>query len=155
MIDDSAARSTTSGATDPWADVPDKRDPWDLIPIAVLQKRLDLGLTQQEAADRAGVSLSTWNLLETGNQRRFRPLTLAAIAKALRWTPDSFQRMEDGFAPRPIAAEEIEDTTFLTGERGIGKSVQFAAALSGKIERLSNEDRETVERLVDRLLGEG
>lgn len=46
------------------------------------ERRLARGLTQQEAAERAGVSVGAWRSTESG-QRRPRPHTFAAILDSL------------------------------------------------------------------------
>lgn len=48
----------------------------------IRQRRLALGLTQEQAADLAGVSVGSWRSTEAGS-RRPRPHTFAAILAAL------------------------------------------------------------------------
>ncbi len=50
----------------------------------VRSRRLGLGLTQDEAAEHAGVSVSTWRNLEGGRMSGFRTRTLVVIAKTLQ-----------------------------------------------------------------------
>src|SRR5689334_18570441 len=80
-----------------------KRRTWQQIGDEVRRRRLSLGLTQQEAATRAGVSLSTWNLIETGGQESYRGLTLTAAARALGWRLDAFDRLAEGVPPEDLA----------------------------------------------------
>lgn len=50
----------------------------------IRQRRIELRLTQRQAAERAGVSLATWQVLERHvDSRRFQPLTLARVADGL------------------------------------------------------------------------
>lgn len=58
-------------------------DDTEVLASRVSRRRADLGLTQQEAADRAGVAVTTWRMIEGGSQTNFRALTLAAVARAL------------------------------------------------------------------------
>lgn len=45
------------------------------------------GLTQTQAAEKAGVSRQRWNDIESGRKSNIELDTLAAIAKALRCDP--------------------------------------------------------------------
>lgn len=56
---------------------------------------MELGLTQQEAADRGSVSLATWRLVESAGRDRYQDLTLRGICKALDWRPDAVELLLD------------------------------------------------------------
>ncbi len=77
----------------------------DLVGRLVKARRLELGHTQQKAAELADVSLSTWNLLETGRRARFEDLTLAQVAKSLGWPPSALARLLQGEDPDDVLAE--------------------------------------------------
>lgn len=68
------------------------------IGAAFAERRGYLGLTQDEAAQRAGVGVTTWRLIE-GGKAQPRPTTLAAIARALNWPPDAASRLARGETP--------------------------------------------------------
>jgi transcriptional regulator with XRE-family HTH domain len=60
----------------------------DTIGRAVRRRRRQLGITQQEAADRAQLSLRAWNQIERGH-REGRDRTIAMIEEALTLPPRS------------------------------------------------------------------
>ena len=74
----------------------------ELVGKLVKARRLELGHTQQKAAELADVSLSTWNLLETGRRARFEDLTLAQVAKSLGWPSSALARLLDGEDPDEV-----------------------------------------------------
>ncbi len=49
----------------------------------VRRRRLELRMTQRDAAARAGVSLATWQTVERGRETRFAELTLSRVAHGL------------------------------------------------------------------------
>lgn len=68
--------------------VPPQGADWrPLVGRVIRERRLTYGLTQQEAADVAGVSVGAWRSTEAGT-RRPRPHTFAAILAALELTPE-------------------------------------------------------------------
>lgn len=52
----------------------------------IAARRQELGLTQAEAAERAGVSPGYWSRIETGSRTPNRIRSLERIADALDWT---------------------------------------------------------------------
>lgn len=62
------------------------------------ERRLRLGWTQQDAAGRAGVSLATWRLVETGGRTRYQALTAHRVARALGWPPEALADLLAGEA---------------------------------------------------------
>jgi transcriptional regulator with XRE-family HTH domain len=63
----------------------------------VRQRRLELGLTQREAALTAKVSDTTWLTVERGEKVSGR--TLAGVERALRWRMGSAAAVADGREP--------------------------------------------------------
>ncbi len=110
------------------------------LPEVVRLRREELGLTQVEAAVKADVSPSTWRAIEKaggdGDNRR-RGLTMAAVAKALDWSMEELAARTRG--------EDVQPQVPVRPQ---------IAALSGKLDRLTENDRRYVEELVDRFLGE-
>ena len=53
------------------------------LPSLVRRRRLELRLTQREAAEQAEVSLATWQSVERGGDAQYQDLTLSRIAHAL------------------------------------------------------------------------
>lgn len=122
-------------------------DGWARVAHAVVRRRVHLGLTQEEASGRAGLSATTWRLLENEVQTRYRRLTLAGVERALGWAPGSIDAILAGDEPSvtddgrgPATATPADDDAIVR--------------LRGKVARLSDEDARAVEMLVDRLLAE-
>jgi transcriptional regulator with XRE-family HTH domain len=74
---------------------------WDHVATAIRSRRIAEGRTQQEMAERAGVSLATWRLLETAGRTRYQDLTLRGVTRALGWGPDAIERLLAGEDPGP------------------------------------------------------
>lgn len=68
------------------------------VGAVIRERRLQLDLTQQQAAASAGVSPTTWRSIERGSSPGFRDLTLRSIARALDWPTTAIGEMfrEDG-----------------------------------------------------------
>jgi transcriptional regulator with XRE-family HTH domain len=73
----------------------------------VRMRRKSLGLTQVEAATRAGISNATWSPLERG---KIRPVwrTAVAVSRVLGWPDDAFAAV---LAPRVDTPPELVDLT--------------------------------------------
>ena len=71
---------------------------WQRLGAAIKQARGTL--TQQELAERAGVTDTTIRVLETARRTNFRSATLRAVSTAVGWTPDSAERVLRGGEPR-------------------------------------------------------
>lgn len=68
-------------------------DAWKTFGEKVQQRRLELGLTQDEAAERGGVSGTTWRNIEKGNGTSYRALTLSGVCRALGWPPNAYSQI--------------------------------------------------------------
>jgi transcriptional regulator with XRE-family HTH domain len=66
------------------------------------KRRSALGLTQQAAAQMAGVSVATWRRLESDSKARFRQSTVRAIEKVLRLPQASLEPLRAGVLPFDI-----------------------------------------------------
>jgi transcriptional regulator with XRE-family HTH domain len=80
---------------------------WRRVGDAVKDRRLTLGWTQQEAADRSGLSLATWRLIELAGRERYQELTMRGLARGLGWPVGSIERLRAGGEP-PGPDEVIE-----------------------------------------------
>jgi transcriptional regulator with XRE-family HTH domain len=80
---------------------------WERVGDAVKDRRLALGWTQQEAADRSGVSLATWRLVESAGRERFQELTLRGLVRGLGWPVGAIEQLRAG-GPAP-APDELTD----------------------------------------------
>ena len=86
---------------------PHSPEAWARVGHAVKDRRLALGWTQQEAADRSGLSLATWRLIELGGRERYQELTLRGLARGLGWPVDAVERLrQGGQAPGPDELSE-------------------------------------------------
>lgn len=101
----------------------------------VARRRAEFGLTQRQAAERAGVAVTTWRMIEGGRQTNFRTLTLASVARSLGWSVDQLLSGE------PSGGEDRTDIA--TG--GL-------ETLEAQLKRLDSRDQLLVCTLVDRLL---
>jgi len=72
---------------------------WTRVGEAVKDRRLELGWTQQEAADRSGVSLATWRLIESAGRERFQELTLRGLVRGLGWPVGAIEQLRAGGPP--------------------------------------------------------
>ncbi len=78
---------------------PNSVEAWTRLGDAVRERRLALGWTQQEAADRSGVSLATWRLIELAGRERYQELTLRGMIRGLGWPREAVDRLRAGGDP--------------------------------------------------------
>ncbi|MGH3503143.1 MAG: helix-turn-helix domain-containing protein [Nocardioidaceae bacterium] len=72
------------------------------VATALNKRMLELRLSQQELAERSGVSVSTLRLMQRGAEgRRWTNRTLAAVSTALDWPADYMIRILRGEDPPP------------------------------------------------------
>lgn len=86
-------------------------DGWRKVAAAVKARRLELGLTQEEAAEVAGksVSYANWRVIEKARRGSYRPATVLGVCSALDWTSDSIDRIRDGLPAIVLPATGFED----------------------------------------------
>jgi transcriptional regulator with XRE-family HTH domain len=65
---------------------------------AVAARRGELGMTQQDLADAAGIDLKTVYNIESGTRWPIAK-TRVAVAEALRWPPDALSVLAEGSVP--------------------------------------------------------
>lgn len=123
-------------------------DGWARVAAAVLARRVQLGLTQEDAAERGGLSATTWRLLENRAQSSYRRLTLAGVERALGWAAGSIAALLDG--RDPTEAGHRRD-----GDGDGDDDADAVVRLRGKVAQLSHDDARAIEALVDRLLADG
>ena len=86
-------------------------DSWDRVVVAVIDRRAELGWTQQHLAEKAGITRRTIQNLEAG--RRIQPLIRSRIEKALGWEQGAFRRIAEDEPERdpvpPGLREHIRD----------------------------------------------
>lgn len=72
-------------------------------------RRLELRLSKEEAARRAGVSVKTWTAVETG--QKVRGTTYIGVEDALEWERGSVTDIFDGNDPTPLPSVPAEEKT--------------------------------------------
>ncbi|MBO2453992.1 helix-turn-helix transcriptional regulator [Actinomadura barringtoniae] len=72
----------------------------------VVARRGSMGLTQEQLAERAGVTVKTIYNLEAG-ERWPQARTRSAIEAALDWRPGDLVRIGEGLEPVPSASEDM------------------------------------------------
>lgn len=105
-------------------------DDWVRLGDAVRDRRVELGMTQEDLADAAGIATGTVRNLENGN--RVRDLTLPKINRALGWTEGSYKLVFDGQPPR-IAEPEAEPDDALHLPRPADVSPEAWAQIVSKL----------------------
>ncbi len=93
-------------------------DAWRHAGRRVRERRVGLSLSEEDAARRAELDVSTWQRVERGGGRLCRRRRVEAVCTALGWAPDAIERMVVGEEPK------------LVGERaGHARAGHAAAAL--------------------------
>jgi transcriptional regulator with XRE-family HTH domain len=117
-------------------------DKWQRMARAVRVRRGTLGLSQDDAAQLARITPSTWRNIEGARRSGYRDATLVMVSLALGWPPDALLKIRDG---GPVPEEEHDlglrdelavlrrDVEQLRAEHG-----QQIAAISEVVDRLSS-----------------
>jgi transcriptional regulator with XRE-family HTH domain len=126
---------------------------WRQVAVAINDRLADLGWDQAALVRASGVSATTVRWLQNASQPRYRPSTLTRVAKALGWSANAIERLrKEGEAPEPLLDPEWPQTQRPFDEEP--PEEPSVAALSGKIERLSPRQRESIDRIVSDMLGD-
>ena len=72
----------------------------------IREKRLALGMTMKEVADKVGVSEATISRWESGEIANMRRGAIFSLAKALNISPNEIMGWESSDTPAPPATEE-------------------------------------------------
>lgn len=136
----------------------------------VRTRRAELGMTQEEAAQRANIGVSTWRQIEKGEHTSFRGLTLARTAHALDVPTDVLISASGQSVSAHPGAREWPGSRRASGvpihhsgaaiahrhgvqQGNVPVPTDVVWRVAPKIAQLSEGDAELVEALVDRLLG--
>lgn len=125
-----------------------KERTWEELGSVIRTRRVELGLTQDEAARDAGLSVATWRLLETGGRTGYQELTLMAAARALRWPRDCIAMLLAGADPDELAG--IQATP--VGPAGVQDPHRPPAGLASKWAELTPMEQVRVEAFIDGIL---
>ena len=121
------------------------RDP-KAVGECVADRRTELHLTQQQAADAAGISKATWRLVECGYRSSYSALTLTGIARTLRWPQDAIERLRAGEDP-VVLTREAE-----AAEMEMSGGAPFSPWLARRWSMLATHEQQRVEALIDEIL---
>ena len=81
---------------------------WDRLAEHVTARRAYLGYSIAQLAAVSGLSTSTVDSLEHSRKSSYDPATLAALERALRWTPESVARVLRGLDPQPQTDPDLD-----------------------------------------------
>lgn len=109
---------------------PRSGEDWLRLGEAVRDRRVELGMTQDDLADTAKVATGTVRNLENGN--RVRDLTLPKINRALGWTEGSYKLVLGG-QPAEIAEPDEEPSDALHLPRPSDVSPEAWAEIVAKL----------------------
>jgi transcriptional regulator with XRE-family HTH domain len=83
-----------------------KTDPVQLGEL-MRRRQVELDLTWQAIADRAGLSRTTLNDIRNGKIENTQPRTIRAVERALQWTSGSIDSILAGGDPTPLDVDTI------------------------------------------------
>jgi hypothetical protein len=75
---------------------------WRLLADAVIKRRTDLGMTQQDVQAAGGPGTATLRNIEGAHQMSYRGVILGRLERVLRWEPGSIDAILAGGDPTPI-----------------------------------------------------
>ena len=75
---------------------------WDRLAEFARERRVELGMTQEDVRGAGGPSTATVRLIEGALQQGYQPATLRDLEKALQWERGSVARILAGGNPAPV-----------------------------------------------------
>lgn len=115
---------------------------WNRVARTVRRRRVELGRTQQDIAEQAGVSLATWRLVETAGRDRYQDLTVRGLTRALGWRPEAIDL---------LLAGDVADDDLLVAAPSI-PTADVPAGLARRWRDLSVEEQSKVEGFIEGLM---
>ncbi|MGR6922667.1 helix-turn-helix domain-containing protein [[Actinomadura] parvosata] len=109
----------------------------------VRRRRLALGWSIDEAAERGSMSPTTWTRVEEA--KRVRDLTYAGIERALGWQAGSVDQIADGGEPKE--GEGVQGVVTFTGEQALQVARQLPPAALHEI--LSDQTDPQLRQIID------
>lgn len=107
---------------------------WADVAKVVNHRMTERGITQQELAQRSGVSTATLRKIQAGSEQKRTRSTLASISRALGLSDDHLWRVSRGESPDAAQGEEL---SALRAE---------VANLARRVEALESRDAATADR---------
>ena len=80
---------------------------WDKLGTEVRQRRTELGLTQEQVAERGGPSTPTLRTLENNRANRLSPRLRRSLERTLHWATGSVDAILAGHSPTPVEPATI------------------------------------------------
>lgn len=118
---------------------------WQRVAAAVRDRRASLRWTQQQAAERAGISLANWGVVEAAGRTSYRPSTLRGICIALRWSTDSIDRILRGEEPIEVPDDVPHGVSYRQVDGRVNPETvsltERLADLAGELARRAREGR--------------
>lgn len=81
-----------------------------LLRDRIAERMAELGLSPTDLEQATGLSGVGLANVRKGQRRRYQVRLTRPLTEALRWTPDSIERLLDGKEPRPIGQGTTEPT---------------------------------------------
>lgn len=128
-------------------ETPNDADGWVRVGRAIQARRVDLRLSEDALAVRAGVATNTIRSLIAGRTRTPKPVKVAQIEDALGWTRGSIAAVHAGYAPTMIVDMERVDV-------GDPNVTAYLGQIGGVVADIPPEKRDEAVRLALALLRE-
>ena len=106
------------------------------IKAAIEARRNQLGLTQSEAAKRAGVSDATWGNVENQRYGPHAKRSEQRVAAALSWPLDAIERLRAGADPDELLAIDLRSPREPATVADIDQIEQRLGALEARMDDL-------------------
>lgn len=120
---------------------------WDRLARAVIDRRMELDLTQIHVAQRGGLSLDRVSAIERGEARNLRPRTIKALEAGLDWENGSVRAVLDGGAPTPVRAGRIHRAALTTpAARKLAEDMSLDELLTAAEELVTRVEQRLDER---------
>lgn len=120
---------------------------WAQVATAIKARRLELGMTQADAAGAAGISTTTWGYLEK-QDRPVKERTRALVSLALGWPADAIDLILAGEEP-PASDDPTAARTLPAWEAELVRTVQTLTEVVRELAtevRMARQDHEAPDR---------
>lgn len=99
---------------------------WQRLGSAVLARRRELRLRQEEISTAGGPSHATLRHIEHGEPGQYQERTLLRLEQVLRWQPGSIHKLLNGGEPTPVMPEGAQPGP----EAGLSDQTVYGLAIS-------------------------
>jgi hypothetical protein len=105
---------------------------WERLAEFVRERRVELGLTQEDARAAGGPSTATMRLIEGALQRSYQPATLRDLERVMQWERGSARMILAGGEPVPRAVTDAD--ALVADARADARILGLAPVMAMKIE---------------------